>query len=207
MAKSEQEIEVKFLIRDLTLLAGRLVALGAVLTAARVYEENLRFDTLDGALTRERRVLRLRMDAGAVMTYKGPAQLGNEVSSRQEIEFSVSDFGAARRLLEALGYRVSVMYEKYRTTYTLGDLVVVLDEMPFGSFIEIEGPDAESIRAAGGMLGLDWEARSTASYLGLFNNLCVKRGITAQNLSFAELDGIQVNPQDLGLRYADDAGE
>jgi adenylate cyclase, class 2 len=207
MTKNEQEIEVKFPVHSLAAAASRLEANGAVLVAPRVREVNLRFDTADGSLTREHRVLRLRQDAGAVMTYKGAAEAGDEVSARQEIEFHVSDLGAARRLLEALGYIVSVMYEKYRTTYTWGELTIVLDEMPFGSFLEIEGPDAESIRAAAAKLGLDWEARSTASYLQLFNTLREVRGITAQNLSFDEFEGIQVRIEDMNLRCADEGGK
>lgn len=206
MAKNDQEIEVKFALRDLAGLIARVEALGATLAAPRVHEVNLRFDTPDGILTRERRVLRLRQDAGAVMTYKGAAQPGDEVSTRQEIEFQVSDLGAARRLLEALGYVVSVMYEKFRTTYTMDGLTIVLDEMPIGSFIEIEGPDAGSIRATAEQLGLEWEARSTASYLALFQALCEARNLTAKNLSFAELEGVAVRVEDMALRYADRTG-
>jgi len=33
-----------------------------------------------------------------------------------------------------------MMYEKYRTTFTIGSLEVVLDELPYGNFVEIEGP-------------------------------------------------------------------
>jgi adenylate cyclase class 2 len=203
MSKSEQEIEVKFLVHDLSAVAERLRAAGARLSSPRVHETNLRFDTPDGALTRERRVLRLRQDAGSVLTYKGPAAPGQAVSVRQEIEFTVSDFQAARHFLEALGYQVSITYEKYRTMYQFGSLVVTLDEMPFGSFIEIEGPDAESIRTAAAEIHLNWEARSVASYLALFNQLCVARGLTAQNLTFAELQGVEASPQDLSLHYAD----
>jgi len=203
MSKTEQEIEVKFPLRDLPALAGRLEALGARLVVPRVRETNLRFDTPDRALTAARRVLRLRQDNNAVMTYKGPAALGEEVSDRQEIEFQVSDFTAAQHLLEALGYEVLIMYEKYRASYALADLVITLDEMPFGCFAEIEGPDAASIRSAAAALGLDWDARSTASYLGLFNTLRVERGVSAQNLSFAEFEGVLVRIEDMGLRYAD----
>jgi adenylate cyclase class 2 len=203
MSKSEQEIEVKFLVRDLAAIAARLDRLGARLSSPRVHETNLRFDTPDGALTRARRVLRLRQDAASVLTYKGPAAPGEQVSMRQEIEFTVSDFQSARRFLEALGYQVSVTYEKYRTMYSLGDLVVTLDEMPFGSFIEIEGPDAASIQAAAASLRLDWGARSVASYLALFNQLCAARGLPAQNLTFEELAGVDASPEDLGLRFAD----
>ena len=203
MSKNEQEIEVKFLVRDLAAIAARLDRLGARISAPRVHETNLRFDTPDGALTQARRVLRLRQDAASVLTYKAPAAPGEEVSVRQEIEFTVSDFQSARHFLEALGYQVSVTYEKYRTMYALNDLVVTLDEMPFGSFIEIEGPDAASIQAAAADLRLDWAARSVASYLALFDQLCAARGLAAQNLTFAELEGVDVSPEDLGLRYVD----
>jgi adenylate cyclase class 2 len=202
MSKADQEIEVKFLVRDLPTITNRLQTLGARLTAPRVQETNLRFDTPDGALTRDHRVLRLRQDAASILTYKGPAAPDQAVSMRQEIEFTVSDFQAAHRFLEVLGYQVSVTYEKFRTMYALGDLVVTLDEMPFGSFIEIEGPDAESIQAAAASLQLDWEARSLASYLALFNQLCAARGLSAKNLTFTELQGVEPSPQDLGLRYA-----
>jgi adenylate cyclase class 2 len=80
--------------------------------------------------------------------------------------------------------------------------MVTLDEMPFGSFIEIEGPDAETIRAAAGSLHLDWEARSASSYLALFSLARAARGLTARNLTFDELRGVSVAPEDFGLRYA-----
>ncbi len=202
MSKNEQEIEVKFLVRDLAVVAGRLKALGARVSSERVHETNLRFDTPGGELTRNRQVLRLRQDTGAVLTFKGPAAPGQSVSMRQEIEFKVSDYEAARHFLEALGYRVAITYEKFRTMYDLRDLVVTLDEMPFGSFVEIEGPDAETIRKAAVDLNLDWEARSVASYLALFNQLRESRGLDAQNMTFEELKGVKASPQDLGLRLA-----
>lgn len=202
MSDKDQEIEVKFLVQDLSVIEARLLSLGAQRSAERVRETNLRFDTPGGDLTRQRQVLRLRQDAGAVMTFKGPARAGESVSVRQEIEFQVSDFGAAQRLLEALGYVIAVIYEKYRTTYSLGELEVVLDEMPFGSFLEIEGPDGESIQRLAAGLQLDWEARSSASYLALFNQLRVARSLKAQNLTFDELSGVETAPEDLGLRYA-----
>jgi adenylate cyclase class 2 len=137
-----------------------------------------------------------------VLTYKGPARSGEAVSVRQEIEIEVSDFAAARRLLEALEFHVEVIYEKYRTTYTLDSAEIVLDELPYGSFVEIEGPDVERIRDIADRLSLEWEARSAASYLAMFSTLVEARGIPARNLTFAELSGVAVTPSDLGLRYA-----
>jgi adenylate cyclase, class 2 len=203
MARSEQEIEVKFYVSDLSEMLSRLEGLAARPVAERVHEINLRFDTPDKSLTKQHRVLRLRQDAGAVITYKGPSAAGENVSIRQEIEIQVNDFESARHLLEALGYQVSVTYEKYRATYEAGDVLVTLDEMPFGSFLEIEGPGEDSIRTAAAALRLNWDARSTASYLGLFEHLCKARGLQAHNLTFAELQGVTVAPEDLGLVYAD----
>lgn len=203
MSTADTEIEVKFFVRDLTTIEHILQGLGARCTAERVLEINLRFDTSDGALSRQSKALRLRKDANSVMTFKGPPQGDSEVNIRQEIEFQVSDFEAARRFLEALGYHISIIYEKFRTTYTLNNLTIVLDEMPFGAFIEIEGPDSESIHQAASSLFLDWQARSVSSYLALFQKLRSTRELAADHLTFEELEGLEITPQDLGLRYAD----
>jgi len=63
------------------------------------------------------------------------------------------------------------MYEKYRTSYKLDGVLVTLDEMPFGNFSELEGPDAESIRRVAEKLGVNWEARIADSYTALFAHL------------------------------------
>ena len=209
MAQGDQEIEVKFYVRDLGALEERLKAQGAALEAERVHEVNLRFDLAGFALREAGQVLRLRRDTKNVVTYKGPVR-GGDAMARQEIEYQVDDFEAARRVFEALGYQVMVMYEKFRTTYRLGEVLVTLDEMPYGSFAEIEdaGSDdfesaAASIRAAARALGLDWEARITSSYLAIFDSLRSRSGLRAKNLSFDELRGAAVGPEELRLRYAD----
>jgi adenylate cyclase class 2 len=203
MAKSEQEIEVKFFVRALEAIAGRLEAVGAKLTSPRVLETNLRFDTPDSKLTNQRQVLRLRQDTASILTFKGPADPNADVSMRTEIEFQVSDFQAARHFLEALGYEVAVIYEKYRTTYSLDDLMITLDEMPFGNFIEIEGPDSGSIERAAQALKLNWQARGVASYIGLFYQFRSARGLFARNLTFDEVQGEKARPEDIGMQYAD----
>ncbi len=203
MNLSEQEIEAKFPVRSLEGVRQRLEQAGAVLEAPRVHEVNLRFDTPDGALTRERRVLRLRRDSRSILTYKGAAQMGQEVSVRQEIEVEVSDFEAARHLLEALGYRVSILYEKYRTAYQLAGTHVVLDEMPFGNFVEIEGQNAEQIHQTALLLGLRWEARVAESYLGLFERVRQAYGLPPTHLTFDALRGAKVEFSRIGLQEAD----
>lgn len=186
-AINNQEQEVKFYLGNRTGLEERLLKLGAQLRTPRIFEANLRFDTPSGSLTRARQVLRLRQDQKIRLTFKGPAEIGADVSVRPEIEFEVSSFDNARAFLEALGYQVSVRYDKYRTTYDLGRLEVVIDELPFGDFAEIEGENTAAIQGAAADLGLNWEARSVDSYLGLFMHLRMAEGLTAQNLTFEEV--------------------
>ena len=132
--------------------------------------------------------------------------MGDTVSNRQEIEFEVSDYQAARQFLEALGFILAISYEKYRTTYTLGSTEVVLDELPFGSFIEIEASSAEAIHRSAKRLGLDWDARCSESYLGLFLRLKSAVGLTAENLTFDELSDWRGDLKAIGLKLADQAG-
>ena len=145
MGQNQQELEVKLYLENLPALKGKLERLGAELTEARLHEVNLRFDLRGGELTRSAQVLRLRQDTAARITYKGPGEMIAGVHARREIEFAVSDFESAQSLLETLGYQVSLMYEKYRTTYTLDGLQITLDEMPYGHFTEIEGSDTSAI--------------------------------------------------------------
>ncbi len=203
MSASGQELEVKFCVSNLEALEVRIKALNAILAQPRVHEVNLRFDTPERTLTNSYRVLRLRKDTLARVTYKGPGTEQDGARLRQELEFAVSDFNMARSLFEALGYQVILMYEKYRSTYQLEGVLVTLDEMPYGNFVEIEGPDGASIQNAAIRLGLDWEKRILDSYTVLFDRARLAMGLECRDLSFANFRGIKVSPQMLGVSLAD----
>jgi adenylate cyclase class 2 len=200
----DQELEVKFYVRDLESIERRVVSLGACLSQPRIHEINLRFDTVEHDLTRSAQVLRLRQDRAAYMTYKGPGYEQDGVRVRQEIEFEVSDFSAARQLLQALGYRVAVIYEKFRTVYDLGEAHIALDELPYGNFVEIEGNDTHTIQYLNQQLGLEWAARVPASYTDLFSNLRGIMSLTFRDLIFENFEGLRISPDDLGVMVADE---
>jgi len=168
-----------------------------------VHEINLRFDTPDRSLTSAGKVLRLRQDTRARVTYKGLGTLEGGAHLRQELEFTVSDFDTAKALFEALGYQVYTIYEKYRTTYQLGNVEVVVDELPTGDFLEIEGPDSDSIHHAAQQLGLNWEAGIMDSYTALFERLKVRLGLSFRDLSFDNFKDMEITPELLGVMIAD----
>lgn len=198
-----QETEVKFYIDDLNRLKTRLDELGAQLVQERVLEMNLRLDLPDSSLRTEGRVLRLRQDTATRLTYKGASQKDDGILSREEIEFVVEDFDKAKRLLEALGYQKLVYYEKYRTIYELKETHVMLDELPYGSFVEIEGENAESIRSAADQLHLTWGTAVGTSYLALFERVRRALNLSFQDVSFTNFANIKVDASHLEAHAAD----
>lgn len=198
-----QELEVKFYVNHLAGLEARLKDLGAQQVQARVHEINLRLDTPDLSLTDSLQVLRLRQDNQARVTYKGPGTPRGGVQVRQEFEFVVSDFEAARSLFKALGYDVAMMYEKYRTVYDLDGVHITLDEMPYGSFIEIEGEQPESIQSIARRLDMAWDRRVLDSYTAIFEQLRAALGFEFRDLSFENFSTLPVSLQVIGIHYAD----
>ena len=208
MSESGQEIEAKFYVRDLDEIITRLHELEAALIQRRVLETNLRFDLPDASLRAEGRVLRLRRDTEARFTYKGPSTNEQGVLSRTEIEFTVGDFEKAKEFMEALGYQKLLYYDKYRTTYALQTsevfVHVMLDELPYGNFVEIEGESSEMIRAVANQLNLNWDTAIGTSYTALFERARKTLRFVFRDLSFENFAGMEVSASHLGVQVADD---
>lgn len=149
------EIEAKMRLADRSALEQRLRELGAE-PVADLLETNIFLDTLDQRLFAEDRGLRVRIErdvtingapAVATLTYKGPRAYG-AFKSRREIELKVDEAEKAVQLLGELGYRQTLCFEKRRRRRRVRNCNVELDEMPYlGHFVEIEGPDEQSILA------------------------------------------------------------
>jgi adenylate cyclase, class 2 len=200
---NNQEQEVKFYVSDLAAVQARLEAAGALLSQPRTHELNLRFDTPEMDMAHNAQTLRLRQDTAARLTFKGPATTQEGVRVRQEIEFVVSDFQSARLFLQGLGYQVTMIYEKYRAQYEIDGVHVMLDEMPYGDFVEIEGPNPASILAVNKRLGLDWASSVSDSYTMLFDKLRNRLNLPFRDLIFENFKDQPVTLEQLGVRAAD----
>ena len=158
------EIEKKYRVsREQTeAVRGRLREVGAASRGGEEFEEN----TIYGGpgLDPQSRVLRVRRVGGrGVFTYKERGASEAAVKRNREEETEVADADALAAILEALGYRPSLVYEKRRSTYMVGGAEVVLDELPFGLFIEIEGEE-EAIHEVEELLGLTGAEAEHAPY-------------------------------------------
>jgi len=185
------ETEVKILVDDLNAVAEKLRAHEAVPSAERVLERNIRYEDATGSLTPAGRVLRLRQDSRARLTYKAPGGSHNGILSRAELEVTVSDFATTDLLLKALGYQPSWEYQKYRTTYEINDCEVVLDEMPFGNFVEVEG-EPEAIEQTLALLDLATARRIKASYSDLFFHIKNRMKLDFRDLTFDNFKSLTV---------------
>ena len=183
------ETEVKFYIDDMTACRERVLGLGAH-SQGRVFESNLRLDDASGTLRATGRLLRLRQERRALLTVKRPIpnQPDGQFKVREELEVEVSDLEVARQILEALGFTVVQRYEKWRETLHWGELLFCLDEMPYGDFLELEGPP-ELIRQACDQLQLAWSQRILENYLAIFERLCRSLKLPATELSFERFAG------------------
>lgn len=203
MSSNGQEIEAKFYISNLTGMIARLQELQAPLRHERVLETNLRFDLPDGGLRARGQVLRLRQDTESRLTFKGSGAERSGVLHRDEIEFAVDDFEKARQFLHALGYVEVIVYEKYRTTYGLDETLIMLDELPYGEFLEIEGENVERIQSMAAKLGLDWDTAIRTSYTALFEIAKKTLHLSFRDITFNNFEGIHVTPEDLHVQAAD----
>ncbi len=198
-----QEIEAKFYVQDLKRIEMCLQDLKAFLIQPRMLETNLRFDLPDGGLRSKGQVLRLRQDTEAKFTYKGSGKSEQGIVNRTEIEFVVSDFEKAKLFLEALGYQKILQYNKYRTTYEFEACHIMIDELPYGNFVEIEGEDIASIHVAAEQLNLNMQAAISESYSALFEKVRRIMGLKFTDLTFENFVGIQVSPEHLQVQPAD----
>ena len=185
------ESEVKLKVDDLAVITRRLEALGAKLSAPRVYEKNVRYENAAETLTASRQTVRLRQDTRVRLTYKDGGTTTDGIVTRTELEITVSDFETADLILQKLGYHAAWIYEKYRTTYELGGCEVVLDEMPYGSMIEIEGEIAP-IENVLKLLDLAAMPRVNGSYSDVFFRIKDRLNLTFRDLTFENFQGINI---------------
>lgn len=185
MARPSLEVEVKFALESLVDIKKRLVEAGATLTVPRTYETNARYDLPDGALMQSRRTLRLRQDSRARLTLKGdpPSHVISEAKVREELELEVSDGSTMALILARLGFQEQERYVKYRETFALDGVEVVVDELPFGDFVELEGQEA-CLREIAQRLGLEWSERITESYLSLVQRFCRHHDVQLSQFTF-----------------------
>ena len=169
------EIEKKYRLtrEQAARLHENLRASGATLEGED-FEENILY--AGGTLDPSRQVLRVRrVGRRAILTYKERFFSTAAIKHNREDETVVENADALADILDALGFRPAVVYEKRRATWRLMNTEIVVDELPFGLFAEIEGEE-QAIREVEERLGLKDVEAEMATYPELARRHGVKRG-------------------------------
>lgn len=153
--KQEFETEVRFLDIDEEAIKEKLLALGAE-DEGRVFLEEMIFYNSELTWPEERKIVRLRKKGDKVkLAYKDFGQGG--AAQAENYETKVGDMQVAAKILEKTGLVMHRKQEKWRHSFTLGDVEIVIDQWPrIPAYIEIEGTSEDDLKRAAGQLGLDW---------------------------------------------------
>ena len=183
------EIEVKFHLPDIDPMRDRLIAMDAA-PYGRVFETNIRFENGLKTLKKEGILLRLRRDDRSRLTFKStPSTPDTQFKVHNELEVEVGDFQACQDILKALGYLPEQVYEKWRETFVLDDTSLLIDTMPYGTFLEIEG-EKSRIRAIADRLSLNWRERILLNYLEVFEFIQREEGLGFSDITFDNFKGV-----------------
>lgn len=189
------EVEIKFYVSDTDVDRVRtdIKLLGAQ-HIHKEFETNIIFENGERRLRRNDAILRLRHDAKSTLTYKEASAEGEtsqKFKIRREIEVEVSDFHKTNAILKKLGFHEIMRYERKRETFHFGTSKILIDTMPFGFFLEIEGT-RKGIQAIAGKLQLDWEKRIRESYVRIFDDLRRQANLPFKDLTFKNFENINL---------------
>jgi adenylate cyclase class 2 len=179
------EVEIKFLVRDPAVLAGKLESAGFRLKTPSTHEFNTVYDTAHADLRRVGDLLRLRSyGERCLLTHKSRGEPGRH-KSRVEHETTVASGDAMHAILTALGYRPVFRYEKYRSEWSDGEGEVVIDRTPIGDLAEIEG-SPDWIDRIAKVLNVREGDYITESYAELFEFWKQRTGSEAVHMTFEQ---------------------
>lgn len=175
---------MKLRVGPLPGFASRIRSLGATLHRRRRFEDNFLLDTSDRRVGRIGGLLRIRIERpSARLTWKGPARIVGGTKTRTEVETGLGDGRIVLEILRKVGFEAVFRYQKYRTTYRYGRLLITLDETPIGNYAELEGTPG-SIRRFASRLGRTQEEFITGSYRDLFLRYKARNRLRARDMVF-----------------------
>lgn len=137
------EIEKKYrlTLKDRRAIEKHLRALGSKPKPLE-HEENTIYR--GGTLGFDLRALRLRRVNGeAILTLKERIPTDSPIKHQNENETRVNNADATDAILRGIGFEPALVYEKRRTRWDVGRAKVVIDELPYGLFMEIEASEKE----------------------------------------------------------------
>lgn len=177
MNKKDIEIELKFEINksEIESFSSRLKDIGFALSK-RVYELNVMYDNPSQIMQTTDGRIRLRKSGeDTILTYKKPLSRKG-IKKEIEYETKVSNFDIMEKILKMMEFTKTTSYERYRSYFHKNDIEVMIDEFPYGVFIEIEGSERVIIGVSND-LGFNIKDNLTDSCDTIYTKRCIEKGI------------------------------
>lgn len=151
-----REIEVRFLEINKDDLLARLNEVGAIDLGEDLLKETIFYDQAGKWQYEAKKFARVRQTKnGATLTFKHNES--DTATGTKEIELKIDDYDKAVDLLRELSLVAYRIQEKKRHTFKLGEVIVDIDTWPsIPTYVELEGPDEESLKNTAKLLNLDW---------------------------------------------------
>ncbi len=160
----KKEIEVKFQLKNKDKILEKLSALGG--KAKKPYDQiTYGFFSKDSV---ERGIFpRIRKEFGkSVLTVKVRPQKESSFFERKEYSITIDDEKEGIEILKSLGFDRIREFSKKRQEWEFPDVEVCVDDLYFGTFLEIEG-EKKDIESMIKKLGLENNERITKAYLAI----------------------------------------
>lgn len=156
------ETEIKIELSDPRSVIQKLRENGAVFLGA-AKEKTIRIDTKSCDLEEKGLFLRVRGGFSNTITLKEKVGEDTTTRNRLETEFEIEDIDNMIYIFKRIGFNYIRELDKYRTMWSFQQVSIVIDELPFGIYMEIEGNE-DQIKAVKQELDLMSESSVIETY-------------------------------------------
>lgn len=179
MAKIEKQVKCK--INNFDYISKRLVEIEAIFIGGFM-ERTIRYDSDDLKYSNNGLFIRTKNGIKNVVTLKEiPDDVFNTSLERITTEIEVDDINKIGYILEKIGLTKKFIMEKYRLFFKYDNMDILIDELPFGIYLEIKGEDNE-ISKVTKLLNIEDNALIKTTYWDIYDE--IKKDKKDENIVF-----------------------
>ena len=179
MAKTEKQ--VKYKINNFDYISKRLIEIEAIFIGGFM-EKTIRYDNDDLKCSNNGIFIRTKSGMKNVLTLKEiPTDSSNTSFERITTEVEVDNINKIGYILEKIGLTKKFIMEKYRLFFKYDNVDILIDELPFGIYLEIKGEDNEINRITK-MLNIDETDLIKMTYWDIYDK--IKKDSKNENIVF-----------------------
>ena len=179
MAKTEKQ--VKYKINNFDYISKRLIEIEAIFIGGFM-EKTIRYDNDDLKYSNNGIFIRTKSGMKNVLTLKEiPTDSSNTSFERITTEIEVDNINKIGYILEKIGLTKKFIMEKYRLFFKYDNVDILIDELPFGIYLEIKGEDNEINRVTK-MLNIDEADLIKMTYWDIYDK--IKKDSKNENIVF-----------------------